>query len=653
MTLRGRYLRNMLLVALPPAVVMVPLFGLAVNSSVERSASLDLEQALARGARDFSAAVDEAIDSVLRKCADPDVAEAAALATAQVAGKPREAVLASLEEGDRTWATPASPLETEILSRALSIRLRRDVESRAFAEIFLTDRAGALIAASGRTSDFQQCDEGWWKAAWARGRGEVFVGDIEFDESAGVSSIQVAAPVRAENGSVAGVLKAVVDVRGLLERTREGLRSAGATCALFSRAGERVDGEGSASPWSSTLARRILAEGSGTTTASGDAAKGDRDSLAAFLPIRVEDRMGKRTAGEETYFLAARRPRPPLASTWPVLGLVAGMEAILLGLMTLVAWRISRGLEGDIRNIADAADAAARGEQAPLPLPKIEALGTLARRVADLRDRTSASEQRLRTIAGELEKARSSVHAGEQRRADFLRAVSHEIRTPITAIRSFAEILMRYAEDPAMRQEFLRIIETESGRLNDLLQDLLDFNRPEEGPSSLPRGPVSIREILGEAVRNLGGESRERQVEFVFQVPSELSDVLADATGLRRTLRTLLELALRVTRPGQRIGVHAAELGEEIECAIAMGGSGVPREERERIFEAFGLDPDSPSDLPKGSGLALPLCRRTIQRMGGRLALAEVEGAACAFVLHLRVPSVADATARGATTPLP
>ena len=135
-------------------------------------------------------------------------------------GKIREELL----KEDKRWvdAGEDDPQIGRYLNTPLSLRLRRlEKTVPALGEIFLTDRYGGLVAASRRTTDFYQADEGWWIKAYNNGAGDIFVGDLEEDKSAGVTSVTLAVPVRDDAGKVIGVCKAVLSAYKLFAPIRE------------------------------------------------------------------------------------------------------------------------------------------------------------------------------------------------------------------------------------------------------------------------------------------------------------------------------------------------------------------------------------------------------------------------------------------------
>ena len=225
----------------------------------------------------------------------------------------------------------------------------------------------------------------------------------------------------------------------------------------------------------------------------------DAPVTAAFRPVRVADREGLRRAGQETYFIAAHRPKPPITTTWPLLGLLALCELLLLVAMSAAAWRIAGGLEEDLRGLETALGAAARGEGKGVLSLRTGGLQSIARVVDVLRRDTRASIEKTERLTGHLRallgRERPSrggnltgAEEGEDPRGPFLRGLSEEMRAHRAAVHSLAELLSACRESPAMQSQLLGIVEGETKRLNDLLQDILDLSlRGDDGPGRSPK----------------------------------------------------------------------------------------------------------------------------------------------------------------------
>ena len=521
MTLRTRFLRALLLVALPPALLAVPVFGLVLRSSLERSAAIEMREEVGRSGRRLESGIDRAIDRLLLLSREKQVVDEATGAANEIAGSSPATVRAMLKDGNRDWAEPGSALEREILGLPLSVRFLREVGAgkKEITQLFLTDRTGRLIAASARDEDYDQSDEDWWKTAWDGGRGAVYVGGIEFETTGG--TLAIAAPVRSEAGAVCGVLRGLVGVRQFLEEGAEVAEGSGAGLTLYSRTGAGVHvGPGTAPSIQALLG--CLVDGESGTAVLEDEEEG-APVTAAYQPLHIGDRDGVRRAEEESYFLAAHRAKSPFTSTWTLLALLVASELLVLGGVGAAAWRIARHLEADLRGLETALGAAAKGRKTPLSTPQTGALESVAKAVEGLQESTRASLDKSERLTVHLRrilrKREPSADASgsdprdeEDRRSRLLAGFSEEVRAYRAAVHSLVDMLSLYRESPTTHGGLLRIAETETRRLNDLLGDMLELCRLEEPP--LPLAPsLPVVPPVEEPPPPPGPEARAEGVE--------------------------------------------------------------------------------------------------------------------------------------------
>jgi two-component system sensor histidine kinase KdpD len=231
--------------------------------------------------------------------------------------------------------------------------------------------------------------------------------------------------------------------------------------------------------------------------------------------------------------------------------------------------------------------------------------------------------------------AQEALEAEALRRADviktaLLRAVSHDLRTPLMAISTSAGALARrdLSIDDADRAELLATILAASDRLEHLVANLLDLSRLQAG-AALPEPDVQeLDDLVLGAVDELGEEGRRVDVSF----PDEPPTVRVDAQQMQRVLVNVLENALKYSPPGEPVHVHVSSTPSEARVRVVDRGPGVAVEERERIFEPFhrGARIDT-----AGAGLGLAIARGFTEANGGRLWVESLEGQGAAFVLSL------------------
>lgn len=225
----------------------------------------------------------------------------------------------------------------------------------------------------------------------------------------------------------------------------------------------------------------------------------------------------------------------------------------------------------------------------------------------------------------------------ERVRQDFVANVSHEFRTPLTAIQGFAETLLGGAlDDPAHRERFVQIIRDHAARLARLTEDLLKLSRIEAGKLDLEIRPVSIYRLVQSCAETARFKATRRELSLDVRIPEGLPDVQGDFNGLQEVLQNLLDNAVQYTPSGGRIEVTAAREGDHISLTVSDTGIGIPQADQERIFERFYRVDAARSREAGGTGLGLSIARHIAEAHGGRLWVESEVGAGSRF--HFSMP---------------
>jgi K+-sensing histidine kinase KdpD len=238
--------------------------------------------------------------------------------------------------------------------------------------------------------------------------------------------------------------------------------------------------------------------------------------------------------------------------------------------------------------------------------------------IADQRDRLLEEERR----------------AGAFREA-FIDVISHELRTPITAIMGLTQLLSRRGlpDDAATRAALLEDVRVETERLHRLVEDLLILSRAERGKLEVELEPLEIRRLLQRVVVHEAGELPSLRLEL--DAPAGLPIVAGDATYVEQVLRNLLNNAAKYTPPGTRCVVRATEEPDGVAVRVEDEGPGIAEGTEERIFELFYRSPDMARKV-SGSGIGLFVCTSLVEAMGGRMWARRRGGGGAEFGFLLR-----------------
>jgi two-component system, OmpR family, phosphate regulon sensor histidine kinase PhoR len=226
----------------------------------------------------------------------------------------------------------------------------------------------------------------------------------------------------------------------------------------------------------------------------------------------------------------------------------------------------------------------------------------------------------------------------EQMKSDFVATVSHELRTPLTSIYGFAETLLRgdveFSE--AERGTFLGYIASESERLINIVDDLLNVARLETGTLGLNLTSTNLGELVDEAVARFT-EHLERDFIFDVEVPGNAVFVRADREKLAQIVMSLVDNAVKFSPDEGRISVSARRRSDTAEIRVTDEGIGIARADQPRIFTKFYRAEEAVRHSPQGAGLGLFLARGLLAAMGGRIWVESEEGNGSTFVFELPI----------------
>ena len=225
----------------------------------------------------------------------------------------------------------------------------------------------------------------------------------------------------------------------------------------------------------------------------------------------------------------------------------------------------------------------------------------------------------------------------ERVRRDFVANVSHEFKTPLTAIQGFAETLLAGAlDDKQNRGRFLEIILEHSRRLARLTDDLLKLSKMDADRLELEISQTSVTQFVATCLETAQRRAVEKNLELIVEVPSNLPDIAADRRRLAEVLQNLLDNAMQYTLAGGRITLSAAHIRREVVFTVADTGIGIPKADQPRIFERFYRVDAARSREVGGTGLGLAIAKHLVEVHDGRLWVESEIGQGSQF--HFSVP---------------
>ena len=319
--------------------------------------------------------------------------------------------------------------------------------------------------------------------------------------------------------------------------------------------------------------------------------------------------------------------RPPFAllvrELGPTMGLVGGLVLIAGG--TVIAFVVFGPARKRLRLVQNATERLGAGD-------------LTARAPEDGRDEVAEVARSFNRMAAELAARAKALEASDRARRQLLADVSHELMTPLTAMRGYIETLSMndLPIDAATRERYMRIIDDETRRLETLIGDLLDLARLEGGGSAFRREPVDIAQLFDRVAARHERELEARGIQLVRNVDPNAAVVAGDVDRLEQALQNLAANALRHTPDGGEISLRAEPTPNGVRIIARDSGPGIPHEHLPLIFDRF-YKVDASRRAAGGSGLGLSIVKTIVERHGGTITAYNDGGA----VFEITLPSTA------------
>ena len=225
------------------------------------------------------------------------------------------------------------------------------------------------------------------------------------------------------------------------------------------------------------------------------------------------------------------------------------------------------------------------------------------------------------------EKAQKAEKASKMKSL-FLANMSHEIRTPLNAIEGFSRVLVE-TDSQEDRMKFYEIIESNNSRLSSLVNEILDLSRVESGEIVMKKTPTDLNELCA-SIKNLFKFRCPDSVQLVWKKPLMSVTFNTDANRLTQVFSNLISNALKHTPMGSiTYGYQILDEGGKIQFFVKDTGSGIAKEDLERIFETY-VSRDAET-TKNGYGLGLPLCKIIVEKLGGKITVESEEGKGSTF----------------------
>ncbi|MBU0705112.1 MAG: GAF domain-containing protein [Chloroflexi bacterium] len=240
-----------------------------------------------------------------------------------------------------------------------------------------------------------------------------------------------------------------------------------------------------------------------------------------------------------------------------------------------------------------------------------------------------------------IENARlyEQVQQANQAKTEFVSLVAHELRTPMTSIRGYAEMLLKgmFGELPAQQEQFIQTICSNVKRMQVQVSDLQDVSRIESGRLLLEIQPTTLTGALEEALQSTQGQVEARSQQLTMEMPGDLPSISADPARLTQVLINLLSNAYKYTLEGGNIHVRAWLENGYVSCAVSDTGIGMSPDDLEKLFTKFFRSEDPAVREMSGTGLGLCITKSLVELQGGEMEVESQVGEGTTFTFTIPV----------------
>ena len=236
-------------------------------------------------------------------------------------------------------------------------------------------------------------------------------------------------------------------------------------------------------------------------------------------------------------------------------------------------------------------------------------------------------ERQISEYTKELETVNESLKEMDMKKTEFLNRIAHDLRTPLTSIKAYSELILKYKDKPAETYtKFIDIIREESNKMALLINDYLDLMRLTSGKMEYKRGPLNLPETVKQFVAMFSYHAKKNNISIVLNIPERLPILMGDSDKMNWLLNHLLTNAVKFTPSGGNITISAkvisaSEAGNKrfVEVSVADTGRGIPSEWRDKIFDRFFQIDDPAIKAKGGTGLGLAIVKEIVEHHNGRV----------------------------------
>jgi signal transduction histidine kinase len=277
-------------------------------------------------------------------------------------------------------------------------------------------------------------------------------------------------------------------------------------------------------------------------------------------------------------------------------------------------------------------------KQEPISLEEVMGILEQTREAVEYTRMVEAKNAQLEALTRQLTSANEQLKALDRLKADFITTVTHELRTPVTSIKSLSKIIFDYGHEipPEKVQSYLQILVSESERVSRLINQVLDLEKIQNSGIDVPFEPVSLDQMLSKTVRGMEQMFKEREIDCQLFLPEKQVVVHGNPDRLTQVAVNLLSNAMKFCDPQNgRIEVRLRQNGAYAQFSVKDNGPGIPADAFDLIFEKFTQVHSPERGKPEGTGLGLFITRSIVMQHGGQIRVNSKPGSGALFEVDI------------------
>ncbi len=666
-SLRLKIFVALLLVGIPPltiALLVAYFSGTSIRQYYIGSHFQDLSQWMAEEIRSsLSSEISEAESIAL----SPTLRDAVAKANESYKGKTPEEVLAEITAFDEEWKSLSKVNEKirPYLANAASQYLQDIMHLRSdkYTEIFVTDEQGAIVSATGKTSDFYQADEDWWTRAFNGGNGRNIVQGVEYDDSTQTKSITIAVPIREQTSNmVIGILKVVLRANYLFHSvdtlTIEGSGYAG----LMTKDGELLATSALIRPGRVPFAfvRKIVSQGKGWADAPDESGQQNVLGFAEFDTANLKGEFF--LTGGKWYFFFHQNVNNAFGKISSTVSKIFSLGLGLVLILSVLGFYATNRIVMPIRLLREEAQYIARGDLGRrVEVHTNDELELLAEEInimsEKLKETHSNLEQKIEERTGELSEVNKKLEAQREvllkvnkqlmkastLKSQFLADICDGLTNPVDNIIRLAEVVNQETGDmPELFRSYLLDILSNAKHLHQLINEVFTLAKATSGKIELNLSEVDVGKTLHEVHDTVRALASEKNIKFDFEIAPDIGAVTADYNLFKHIVFNLYTNAIKYNRMGGKIVVAGQRRDDVVEISVKDNGIGIRAEDQERVFREFERVEEGREPYYEGAGMGLALAQRFVEMHRGKIWVESEYGKGSTFSFQIPVRRAKD-----------